>query len=125
LINIQSRGSLADYVKAEIKDAELEKTEMAFTWREEMEPVLSTPLEPGLELSRAYRYIRSRHWRKAIIYMDHLEQKYPNWNDLFFAKALAFEGMHEMPQALRAYAKACERGHRQACTKVSSATPED
>jgi hypothetical protein len=124
-VDIVSRGSLADFVKAEIKNAELEKSEMTFTWQEEMDPVLSTTLEPGQELSRAYRYIRCRQWRKAIIYLDHLEKKYPNWSDLFVAKASGFEGMHEMRQAQRAHAKACELGHRQACIKVTSLTPED
>lgn len=124
-IDIESRVSLADFVKAEIKDAALEKEEMEFSWQEEMEPVLSATLDPGQELSRAFRYIRNQHWRKAIIYIDHLEKKYPNWGDLLFAKAMGFEGMHEMQQAMRAFSKACERGNQDACQKVTSAASVD
>ena len=120
-VDIESRVSLADFVRAEMNDAVLEKNEMDFSWQEEMEPVLSPALEPGRELSRAHRYIRNQHWRKAIIYIDLLEKKYPCWSDLFFAKGLAFEGMHEMQQAMRAFSKSCERGHQQACKKVMSA----
>ena len=120
-VNIESRVSLADFVRAEMNDAVLEKKEFSFSLQEEMEPVLSTVLEPGRELSRAYRYIRNQHWRKAIIYIDRLEKRYPCWSDLFFAKGLAFEGEHEMQQAMRAFSKSCERGNPQACKKVKSA----
>ena len=113
---------MADFVKAEMNDAMLEKKERAFSLQEEMEPVLSAALEPGRELSRAHRYIRNQHWRKAIIYIDLLEKRYPCWSDLLFAKGLAFEGMHEMQQAMQAYSKSCERGNPQACKKIRSAT---
>jgi hypothetical protein len=120
-VNIESRVSLADFVRAEMNDAALEKKELAFSLQEELEPVLSAALEPGRELSRAHRYIRNQHWRKAIIYIDLLEKKYPCWSDLLFAKGLAFEGEHEMQHAMRAFSKSCERGNPQACKKVASA----
>ena len=109
---------LADFVKAEIKNAALEKEETDFSLQEEMEPVLPSALDPGQELSRAHRYLRSRQWRKAIIYLDQLEKKYPYWGDLFFAKALGFEAMHETQQAIGAFTKACKQGHQKACKKA-------
>ena len=111
---------MADFVKAKIADAALEKEEIAFSWQEEMEPLLSLTFEPGRELSRAYRYIRKRQWRKAIIYLDHLEKKYPYWRELYFAKALGFEGMHVTQRAVRYFRKACERGEPRACRKIRS-----
>lgn len=124
-IEIEIRGALADFVKAEIKDAQLEKVETAFSWQEEMEPTLLPTLAPGQELSRAYRYIRNEQWRKAIIYIDQLEKKYPHWSDLFFAKGQGFEGMREIEQAMRAYLKACEQGCHQACGKFKALAAEE
>lgn len=124
-VDIESWGSLADFVKAEIKDAQLEKEEMEFSWQEEMEPIISAAIAPGQELSRAYRYIRSKQWRKAIIFLDQLEKKYPYWSDLFFAKGLGFEGMREMQQAKRAYSNACERGHQKGCRKFKALAAEN
>lgn len=124
-VDIESRGSLADFVKAEIKDAQLEKKELEFSLQEEMEPIISAAIAPGQELSRAYRYIRNKQWRKAIIYLDQLEKKYPYWSDLFFAKGVGFEGMHEIEQAISAYSKACERGHQKGCGKYNALAAED
>lgn len=124
-IEIEIRGSLADFVKAEIKNAQFEKEENTFSLQEEMEPALKSALMPGQELSRAYRYIRNEHWRKAIIYLDQLQIKYPNWGELFYAKGLGFEGMRENQQSLRAHGKACERGHQQACAKIKTLAAED
>ena len=112
-------------MKAEIKNAQLEKEEDAFSLQEEMEPTLTADLMPGLELSRAYRYIRHDQWRKAIIYIDNLEKKYPHWGDLFFAKGLGFEGMNENPQAMRAYLRGCERGYHPACGKFKALAAEN
>jgi tetratricopeptide (TPR) repeat protein len=124
-IKIKSRVSLADFVKAEIKNAALEKEEMDFSLQEELEPVVSPALDPGQELSRAYRYLRNQQWRKAIIYLDQLEKKYPYWGDLFFAKALGFEAMHETQQAIGAFSTACERGNQEACKKARAEASGD
>jgi hypothetical protein len=72
-------------------------------------------IAPARELSRAYRYIRKHHWRMAIIYLDHLEKKYPHWGTLFLAKAMAYLGMHETDRAISALSSACYLGDQEAC----------
>ncbi len=119
LARINSRISLADFVRAEIRTAALENKELHYTWKEEMEPVVSETIDPAKELSRAHRYLRKHHWRMAIIYLDHLEGKYPHWGALFFAKALGFQGMHETERAKEALSSACRLGSREACMKIN------
>jgi hypothetical protein len=110
--------TLADYVKAEIRNQLLDKKELHLSLKEEMEPVMSPALAPALELARAYRYIRREHWRMAIIYLEHLEAKYPYWGPLYLAKATAFLGIHERERAVSAMASACHLGDQEACSKI-------
>lgn len=122
---IKSIVSLNDFVRAEIQNTELEKAEANFSLQEEMEPVVSPTIAPAQELSRAYRYIRRHHWRMAIIYLDHLEKKYPHWGALFLAKALAYLGMHESERAISALLSACYLGDQGACLKLNEMDPPD
>jgi hypothetical protein len=124
-VTIKSRVSLSDFVSAEIDDAALEKEELQFSLHEEMEPTVSPALDPARELSRAYRYIGKHHWRMAIIYLDHLEKKYPHWGALFLAKATAFQGMHETQKAMDALSSACHLGNQDACEKIGAAQQAD
>jgi hypothetical protein len=124
-IRIESDAALADFVMAEIKDAAYAKEEDQFSWQEKMDQAVSTTIEPAKELSRAYRYIRKHDWRIAVIYLDHLEKKYPYWDALFLAKALAFEGMDEKESAIRALASACALGDQEACRKVDTIDASD
>jgi hypothetical protein len=124
-IKIKSSASLKDFVRAEIRNAAFEKEEMNFSLQEEMEPVMSPTIAPAQELSRAYRYIRRHHWRMAIIYLDHLERKYPHWGTLFLAKAMAYLGMHETDRAASALTSACYLGNQEACLKLNELDPSD
>jgi hypothetical protein len=124
-IKIIADLSLADFVKAEIRNEELNDEERHFTLREEMEPSVSSTLEPALELSRAYRYISNQRWRMAIIYTDHLETKYLHWGDLQLAKAMAYLGMHETEKALSSLRSACNLGTQEACLKLNLLDPPD
>jgi len=124
-IKIKSRASLKDFVRAEIRDAAFEKEEMNFSLQEELEPVVSPTIAPAMELSRAYRYIRKHHWRMAVIYLDHLEKKYPHWGALFLAKAIAYLGMHETERATSALSSACHLGQPDACLKLNALDPSD
>lgn len=56
----------------------------------------------------------------AIIYLDHLEKKYPHWDALFLAKAMGFEfeGLHETERALDALSSACKLGNHEAGVKI-------
>jgi hypothetical protein len=98
-VTIRSALSMADFVKAEIRNEMLDQEEMHFSLKEEMEPVVSPVVSPALELSRAYRYMGHGHWRMAIIYMDRLETKYPYWGALKLAKAIAYLEMNEENRA--------------------------
>ena len=51
---------ISDFVRAEIKNTELESREANFSWDQEMEQRLSPAVRPGEELSRAYRYLRKK-----------------------------------------------------------------
>jgi hypothetical protein len=124
-VKITSHLSLTDFVKAEIKNEALEKEETHFSWQEEMDPVVSPAIAPALELSRAFRFIRRHHWRMAIIYLDHLEKKYPHWGPLFLAKAMAYLGMHETEKAVSALSSACYLGDQEACLKINELDPSD
>lgn len=124
-VKIKSSLSLEDFVKAEIRDAAFEKEEMHFSWQEEMEPAVSPIIAPAQELSRAYRYIRKKHWRRAIIYQDHLEKKYPYWGALFLAKAMAFLGMNATDRAITALSSSCSLGDQEACLKLNELDPSD
>ena len=120
-ITINAAVSLGAFVKAEIRNAALEKEEMQFSFQEEMEPVVPQAIDPAKDLSRAYRYIRKHHWRMAIIYLDHLEKKYPHWGTLVHAKAMGFNGMHETERAIASLSLACDLGNQEACMEIEAA----
>jgi hypothetical protein len=117
-IKVKNTATLNDFVKAEIENDVLEKQEEQLAWKQEMEPTVSPNIEPARELSRAYRYIRTRHRRIAIIYIDHLEKKYPHWGMLLIAKAKAFKAMNETEKAMDALSRACNLGNQEACNLI-------
>ena len=121
-IKIKTTAKSADFVRAEIRNLKLDEEEKNFSWQEEMEQYLYSEIDPALELSRAYRYIRKRHWRVAIIYLDHLEKKYPNWGEIFLAKAIGFFGMHEIGKMMDALQTSCSKGNQGACEDLKSLT---
>jgi hypothetical protein len=61
----------------------------------------------------------------AIIYMDHLETKYPHWGGLQLAKAKAYLGMHETEKALSTLKSACYLGKQEACLMINLLDPPD
>jgi hypothetical protein len=124
-ITINAAVSLGDFVKAELRNAALEKEEMQFSFQEEMEPVVPQAIDPAKDLSRAYRYIRKHHWRMAIIYLDHLEKKYPHWGTLVHAKAMGFKGMHETERAIESLSLACDLGNQDACIELGAVDQSD
>jgi hypothetical protein len=124
-IKIRTKPKSTDFIKAQIKNLELEKKEISFSWQEEMDQYVYTSIDPAQELSRAYRYIRKRQWRIAIIYLDHLEKKYPNWAELYLAKAIGFYGMHDIERMKHALKTSCSLGNREACEDLESLTQSD
>ncbi|UCE51817.1 MAG: hypothetical protein JSV31_21520 [Desulfobacterales bacterium] len=117
---IKSEVKSIDFIKAQIKDSELEKNESSFSYSEEMEQPVSKIINPGEELSRAYRYIRKEQWRISIIYLDHLEKKYSHWGDVFLAKAIAFYGMDDIDKMVDALKTACSLNNQEACNELLS-----
>jgi hypothetical protein len=71
-----------------------------FPWKEEMDQGISEPIDPGREISSAYRYLRKGQTRIAIIYLDHLVKKYANWGDVYYLRALGFQRMHYVNQMM-------------------------
>jgi hypothetical protein len=119
-VKIKSEVTSIHFIKAQIRDVELEKNESSFSYREEMEQPVSKIIDPGEELSRAYRYIRKEQWRISIIYLDHLEKKYPHWGDIFLAKAIAFYAMHQVDKMVDALKTACSLNNQEACEELLS-----
>ena len=54
----------------------------------------------------------------AVIYLDRLTAKYPNWSEIYEAKALALR-LQDQPERMRnALSKACELGSTKACAEL-------
>jgi len=119
-VKIKSEVTSIDFIKAQIKDFELDKNESSFSYIEEMEQPVLKIINPGEELSRAYRYIRKEQWRISIIYLDHLEKKYPHWGEVFLAKAIAFFGMDDIDKMFNALNTACSLNNQEACNELLS-----
>lgn len=119
-VKIKSEVTSIDFIKAQIKDDEFDRYESSFSYSEEMEQPVSKIINPGEELSRSYRYIRKEQWRISIIYLDHLEKKYPHWGDVFLAKAIAFFGMDDTGKMVDALKTACSLNNQEACDELLS-----
>jgi hypothetical protein len=112
---IKTKIEVTDFTKAEIKNIELEKQESKFSWQEEMEQYVYKTIEPGKEISRAYRYLRKKDRRIAIIYLNHLQKKYPNWQEIYFARAIGFYAINKIEAMMNALKTSCALGNREAC----------
>ena len=55
----------------------------------------------------------------AIIYLDHLEKKYPNWDSIYMAKATAYYILHELVFMEKALIKGCRLGNVTACDDLN------
>ena len=124
-IKIKTKVDSLVFIKAEIKDLELEKDEKHFSLQDKMEQHISKSIDPAQELSRAFRYIRRMQWRIAIIDLEHLERKYPNWSEIYLAKAIAFYAMHETQSMLDALKTSCALGNREACEDIAGLAQSD
>ena len=114
----------SDFIEAQIENLQLEKKVSALSYREEMEPIIPNELLPGHDIAEAYRLIRVQSLRTAVIYLDRLQQKYPNWPDIFEIKALAFYLQHEPMKMEAALQKACELGSQSGCGDLKMFPPQ-
>ena len=109
----------SDFVKASLEDAKQNKAEAKAPFRVEMEQPVSAEIDPGKDISHAYRLLRDKEWRMAMIYLNHLDKKYPNWAEILMAKALVYY-IHHQPAAMkRALGAACRLGSQTACDDLA------
>ena len=73
-VRIRSWVRASDFVKAAMEDAKQEKKEAQESFREEMEQHISVEIDPGRDIAKAYRLLREKKRRIAIIYLNHLEK---------------------------------------------------
>ncbi len=119
-VRIKARVRASDFVKAELEDRKLLEGETHESYHEEMEQVVSTQIDPGKDISKAYRLLRERKWRIALIYINHLERKYPNWAALYMAKALVYYVFHKPVAMKKALNTACRLGDNTACDDLKN-----
>ena len=121
-VKVKATVGIVDFIKADIRNKELDQTEEDFSWREEMEQDVLPSIDPARELSRAYRYLGKKRWRMAIIYLDHLQKKYPNWSELYLAKAHGLYATHNRQGMMAALRTSCSLGNREACEDLEGMT---
>jgi tetratricopeptide (TPR) repeat protein len=115
LIRIRAKVRISDFIKAGIQNQKLEKEDEKESLLEEMDPVLSKEIDPGKDIAKAYRLLRKGEWRMAMIYLDRLEKKYPNWGNIYMAKAIAFYSLNAPLEMKKTLEMACRLGNHQAC----------
>jgi hypothetical protein len=55
-----------------------------------------------------------------MIYLNHLEKKYPNWDSIYVAKALIHYIFHEPVFMKKALNEACRLGNQMACNDLKN-----
>jgi len=119
-VRIRARVQPSDFVKAEMEDTRQDKEEDKESFSEEMEQRVAAEIDPAKDISAAYRLLREKKWRIALIYMNHLERKYPDWAEIQMAKALVYYIFHE-PALLNAFfIKACRLGNNTGCDDLKN-----
>ena len=66
-LRIRAKIMASDFVKAEIEDAKQEKKESKESYQEEMEQPVFADIDPAKDIAKAYRLLREKKWRVAII----------------------------------------------------------
>ncbi len=115
LLRIRARVKESDFIRAETEDQRLEEEDRKESFQREMEPALSTAMDPAKEVAKAYRLMRNREWRMAVIYLDRMEIKYPHWGEIFMAKAIVYYALQEPLQMRKSLEEACGLGNPEAC----------
>jgi hypothetical protein len=119
-VRIRAHVQASDFVKAEMEDTKQEKKEANESYREEMEQHISAEIDPGRDIAKAYQLLREKKWRITMIYLNHLEKKYPNWADVYMAKAITHYILHEPVFMKKALNEACRLGHQTACDDLTN-----
>ena len=119
-LRILSRVQASDFVKAEIEDNRQKKKELNESYLDEMEQPITAEIDPGMDIAKAYRLLREKKWRIAMIYLNHLQKKYPNWDRIYMAKALVHYLMHEPDFMEKALIEACRLKNTTACDDLKN-----
>ena len=119
-VRIRAWVQPSDFIKAEMEDTKEKKKEAKESYQEEMEQHISAEIDPGRDIAKAYRLLREKKWRIALIYLNHLEKKYPNWDSIYVAKALNHYILHEPVFMKKALNKACRLGNPTACDDLKN-----
>jgi hypothetical protein len=119
-VRIKARVQASDFVKAEMADTRQKKKEAKESFREEMEQSVSAEIDPGRDIAKAYRLLREKKWRIAMIYLNHLQKKYPNWDSIYVAKAITHYILHEPVFMKKALNEACGLSNQMACDDLKN-----
>ena len=119
-LRIRSWIQPTDFIRAEIEDLKQEKKEAKESFQEEMEQHISAEIDPGRDIAKAYRLLREKKWRITMIYLNHLEKKYPNWDSIYMAQAITHYILHEPVFMKKALNKACRLGNNTACDDLKN-----
>lgn len=119
-LRIRARIQSSDFIKAEIEDTKQEKKEAKESYQQEMEQPVSAEIDPGKDIAKAYRLLREKKWRIAMIYLDHLGEKYPNWDRIYMAKAITQYILNEPLFMKKALNDACRLGNNIACNDLKN-----
>ena len=119
-VQIIAKIKPSDFVKAEIEDNKQEIKEAKESYQEEMEQPISTEVDPGKDIAKAYRLLREKKWRITMIYLDHMEKKYPNWDSIYMAKAIGKYILNEPVFMKKALNEACRLGNNTACDDLKN-----
>jgi hypothetical protein len=119
-VRIKARVQASDFVKSEMEDIRQEKEEAKESYQEEMGQPVSAEIDPGRDIAKAYRLLREKKWRIAMIYLNHLEKKYPNWDSIYMAKAITNYILHEPVFMKKALNEACRLGNNTACDDLKN-----
>jgi hypothetical protein len=102
-----------------MEDTKQKKKEAKESYREEMEQHVFAEIDPGRDIAKAYRLLREKKWRIAMIYLNHLEKKYSSWDSIYMAKAIAHDILNEPVFMKKAFNKACRLGNNRACNDLT------
>jgi hypothetical protein len=119
-IRIRAQVKASDFIKAEMADIKLEKNEKKESFQEEMEQHISPEIDPGKDIAKAYRLLREKKWRIAMIYLNHLRKKYPNWDSIYMVKAIVHYVLHEPAFMKKSLNEACRLGNPIACDDLKN-----
>ena len=119
-VRIRARVQASDFAKAQREDTKQGKKETEEPYREELEQPVSAEIDPGRDIAKAYRLLREKKWRITMIYLNHLEKKYPNWDSIYMAKAITHYILHEPVFMKKALNQACRLDNQTACEDLKN-----